>query len=84
MQPTVAPGLRSEETFTITEAMTTAHTGTAVFSTPVLNLSAPAPMAVFHPPVVVLLSELTPTAVLFWPVVRLKRALFPSAVLPPG
>jgi hypothetical protein len=50
----------------------------------VLNLSAPAPMAVFNPPVVVLLSELRPTAVLLCPVVRLKRALVPSAVLPPG
>ena len=36
MHPTVAPGLRSEETFTITDAMTTAHTGTAVFSTPAM------------------------------------------------
>src|SRR3954454_18947728 len=34
MQPTVAAGLSSEGTFTITTGMTTAHTGTAVFSTP--------------------------------------------------
>jgi fluoroacetyl-CoA thioesterase len=36
MQPTVAAGLSDEGTFTITSEMTTAHTGTAVFSTPAM------------------------------------------------
>jgi fluoroacetyl-CoA thioesterase len=36
MQPTVATGLTGEGTFTITTEMTTAHTGTAVFSTPAM------------------------------------------------
>src|SRR3954453_16373486 len=34
MQSTVAAGLSGEGTFTITSEMATAHTGTAVFSTP--------------------------------------------------
>jgi fluoroacetyl-CoA thioesterase len=36
MQTTVAAGLSDEGTFTITNEMTTAHTGTAVFSTPAM------------------------------------------------
>jgi fluoroacetyl-CoA thioesterase len=36
MQPTIAAGLTGEGTFTITTEMTTAHTGTAVFSTPAM------------------------------------------------
>jgi predicted thioesterase len=36
MQPTIAAGLTGEDTFTITTEMTTAHTGTAVFSTPAM------------------------------------------------
>jgi fluoroacetyl-CoA thioesterase len=45
MQPSVVVGLAGEGSFTITTEMTTAHTGTAVFSTPAMiqlmeNISA--------------------------------------------
>ena len=36
MGPDVVPGLRAEGTFRVTVEMTTAHTGTAVFSTPAM------------------------------------------------
>jgi hypothetical protein len=53
----------------------------AVFSSPVLKISAPAPVAVLKLPSVLLKSENQPTAVFAEPVVRLKRALVPSAVV---
>src|SRR4029077_16137119 len=61
-----------------------APTPVAVFSSPLLSTSVPAPTAVLKLPVVRLMSENQPTAVLKPPVVRLKRAFCPSAVLPPG
>ena len=56
----------------------------AVFWSPVLKRSVPAPVAVLKLPSALLKSENQPTAVFAAPVVRLKRAFCPSAVLKLG